>query len=146
MEEASVNETVPEIIEDQPDHGQEEVDVKSPAPDSVRSPSEAPSLSSVSSDYSDLDSYEARRAARRTKREQQKSREMVLNKVIVIVASFLNFILSSLKHQLNQSHQQPKQLPNLHLLSSLRQNHHGNLSRNQLILLLKTIRSKQKLR
>jgi len=77
MEEASVNETVPEIIEDQPDLGKEEINVKSPAPDSVRSTSEAPSLSSVSSDYSDLDSYEARRAARRAKREQQKSGEMV---------------------------------------------------------------------
>jgi len=84
-----MNESVPEIIEDQPDVGQEEISVKSPAPDSVRSPSEAPSLSSVSSEYSDLDSYEARRAARRAKREQQKSREMVVGRVDIMVMSFL---------------------------------------------------------
>ena len=69
---APCDETVPGTSEDQPDNEQEptaEETVKSPAPDSVRSTSEAPSLSSVSSDYSDLESYEARRAARRQKRE-----------------------------------------------------------------------------
>ena len=73
IEEAPCDESVPGTSEDQPDHEHEkttvEETIKSPPPDAVRSPSEAPSLSSVSSDYSDLESYEARRAARRQKRE-----------------------------------------------------------------------------
>lgn len=79
MEEAPCDESVPEVTgtsEDQPDSEQQtttvEEAIKSPPPDSVRSTSEAPSLSSVSSDYSDLESYEARRAARRMKREMKK--------------------------------------------------------------------------
>lgn len=76
IEEAPCDESVPEVTgtsEDQPDYGQEMTaeTIKSPPPDTVRSPSEAPSLSSASSDYSDLESYEARRAARRQKREMK---------------------------------------------------------------------------
>lgn len=79
IEEAPCDESVPEIAttsEDQPDYEQnttveEEIKSPPPDPDTVRSPSEAPSLSSVSSDYSDLESYEARRAARRLKREMR---------------------------------------------------------------------------
>lgn len=88
IEEAPCDESVPEVAdmsEDQPDHKEEtttvEEAIKTPPPDSVRSPSEGPSVSSeVSSDYSDLESYEARRAARRLKREM-KMKEKVHPKI-----------------------------------------------------------------